>query len=138
MLKFVKNPELGVRNIYFDTKICITKEDFDSLVEGEEITLMNWGNCFVDKNNKTFKLHLEGDFKKTEKKILWLSHNKNVKVLITSYTGLFDPPNQKYYIGDFDINKLKTNDYVQFMKMNYYMYIKQDNINNIFEFIDIS
>jgi hypothetical protein len=39
---------------------------------GEEITLMNWGNAFVTSaanGRAELKLHLEGDFKKTKKKV---------------------------------------------------------------------
>ena len=53
-----------------------------AMTEGEEVTLMDWGNAFVQKIVKNDagdivslegELHLEGDFKKTKLKIHWLS-----------------------------------------------------------------
>lgn len=52
-----------------------------AMTEGEEVTLMDWGNAFVHKIVKNDagdvvslqgELHLEGDFKKTKLKIHWL------------------------------------------------------------------
>ena len=57
----------------------------DALVvkEGEEVTLMDWGNCIIRKIHKDAAsgavtaidadVHLEGDFKTTKWKLTWLA-----------------------------------------------------------------
>jgi glutamyl-tRNA synthetase len=81
--KYIKNLELGNKKIVYDKTILIEQVDAQSLVEGEEITLMNWGNAYVrhtvrdetGQKNVTgldLELHLEGDVKKT-KKLSWLA-----------------------------------------------------------------
>ncbi|CCG84690.1 protein of unknown function [Taphrina deformans PYCC 5710] len=80
--KHKKNPDLGYKKTWFSNNIVIEQEDAATLEEGEEITLMDWGNAFVTTLKKgtdgkvleiEMKLHLEGDFKKTSKKLTWLS-----------------------------------------------------------------
>eukprot|EP00126_Sphaerothecum_destruens_P007214 Sdes_comp19742_c0_seq1m11744 len=72
-----KNPQMGNRKVAFARSILLEQQDAQQLKEGEEITLMDWGNCFVTKISRDAKgavvslqgkLHLEGDFKKTDKK----------------------------------------------------------------------
>jgi glutamyl-tRNA synthetase len=67
-----KNESIGSKAFSFSGKILIESVDASSLVVGEEITLMNWGNAFVVSACDgviEMKLHLEGDFKKTKKKV---------------------------------------------------------------------
>jgi glutamyl-tRNA synthetase len=81
MPKHKKNPDLGTKTTWFSDEICIDLEDALTLREGEELTLMDWGNAFVTKLVKSdtavqeliMTLHLEGDYKKTDKKLTWLS-----------------------------------------------------------------
>ncbi|WWC72977.1 glutamate-tRNA ligase [Kwoniella pini CBS 10737] len=89
-----KNPEIGNKKLILSDKLLVEQEDAVSFGDNEEITAMDWGNVFVS-NKKTnsngevesleFKLHLEGDFKKTSKKIHWLSapSTKNALVPVT-------------------------------------------------------
>lgn len=85
--KHKKNPELGLKKTWFSDKIIIEAEDAATLSQDEEITLMDWGNAIVTSINKTssgqitevqMKLHLEGDFKKTSKKLTWLSNEPSL------------------------------------------------------------
>jgi glutamyl-tRNA synthetase len=54
--------------------------DFSSLQVGEELTLLHWGNTIIDEvvslEGKIVALkghlNLEGDFKKTKKKLHWV------------------------------------------------------------------
>lgn len=80
--KHAKNPAVGMKKVAYSPSIVIEQEDAKSFKQDEEITLMSWGNAIVRKIEKDstgivkdieFELHLEGDFKKTEKKITWLS-----------------------------------------------------------------
>lgn len=55
--------------------------------EGEEVTLMGWGNAIIRTITRdsagaptaiTAELHLEGDFKKTKLKLTWLADVRGV------------------------------------------------------------
>lgn len=91
--KHAKNPAVGFKNVVFSKKIILDQEDALSFDDNEEITLMNWGNAIVGTkqtspnhpaNNKPtithleLDLHLEGDLKKTKKKITWLSSDQDL------------------------------------------------------------
>lgn len=81
--KYVKNPTLGFKRVMYDNFIMIEQVDAQDLIEGEEVTLMNWGNAYVRKIAKDpitnivsdigFELNLSGDVKSTKKKISWLA-----------------------------------------------------------------
>lgn len=74
-----KNAQLGKKRVAYSKSILIDQEDAASFKVGEEITLMNWGNAFVRSKSSSpvttmdLELHLDGDVKKTEKKVTWLS-----------------------------------------------------------------
>jgi len=77
-----KNTELGEKETSYSDHLFIEHEDAATLEVSEEITLMDWGNVIIEdvqreSNNLVVqviaKLHLEGDFKKTKKKLTWLS-----------------------------------------------------------------
>jgi glutamyl-tRNA synthetase len=78
--KHAKNPEVGMKKVTYSNKIILDQEDVKLFKQDEEITLMNWGNAIVRKINGSspiadieLELHLEGDVKKTDKKVTWLS-----------------------------------------------------------------
>jgi glutamyl-tRNA synthetase len=79
--KHVKNADLGTKNVMYSNEIILDQADAQSFATDEEITLMNWGNAFVRKITKKgdlvtgieIELHLEGDVKKTKKKVTWLA-----------------------------------------------------------------
>ncbi|KAI6781456.1 glutamyl-tRNA synthetase [Emericellopsis cladophorae] len=81
-----KNPDVGTKPVRFSSKVWLEQVDVLTLAPEEEFTLMQWGNAIVkglDKASAPIKelqlqLHLEGDFKKTEKKITWLSENPDL------------------------------------------------------------
>ncbi|WVR08947.1 glutamate-tRNA ligase [Kwoniella sp. DSM 27419] len=77
-----KNPEIGTKKMVFADKLIVEQEDAASFGDNEEITAMDWGNVFVSSKKSgasgeveslEFTLHLEGDFKKTSKKVTWLA-----------------------------------------------------------------
>lgn len=88
--KHAKNPSLGVKKVFYSKTILMDQQDAFSFKEDEEITLMGWGNAIVRKKstslnplNKTvnhvdLELHLQGDFKKTKKKVTWLSKDQQL------------------------------------------------------------
>jgi len=82
--RHVKNLSLGQRVLAYFKDILIEQADALSFKQGEEITLMHWGNAIVEKIEKddkgkvtkvVGKLHLSGNFKDTEKKITWLAND---------------------------------------------------------------
>lgn len=78
-----KNASLGTKKVVCSKSIVFDQADAASFKQDEEITLMNWGNAYVrnitndEASGKVqhlgIELHPEGDVKKTEKKITWLS-----------------------------------------------------------------
>ncbi|KAH9909518.1 glutamyl-tRNA synthetase [Xylariomycetidae sp. FL2044] len=75
-----KNPAVGTKKVAFSKEVIIDQEDAKSFKDGEEITLMQWGNAHVRSiasgepiTNITCELHLKGDVRATDKKITWLS-----------------------------------------------------------------
>lgn len=101
-----KNVDLGKKKVVLSKNIIVDQEDAQSFGEDEEITLMNWGNAIVRKKHHSLnpihmvknavgsgerivtelelELHLQGDFKKTSKKITWLSTDQEL-VPLTMY-----------------------------------------------------
>ncbi|KAI1505812.1 glutamyl-tRNA synthetase [Biscogniauxia marginata] len=75
-----KNPAVGTKKVFFSSEIILDQEDAKSFKDGEEITLMQWGNAFVKDiasgdpiSSITCELHLQGDVRSTDKKVTWLS-----------------------------------------------------------------
>ncbi|KAK1144640.1 glutamate--tRNA ligase [Aspergillus melleus] len=80
--KHNKNTSLGTKKVFYSKEILFSQEDARSFKPNEEITLMNRGNAIVTRvpanesetiSELELQLHLEGDFKKTEKKVTWLA-----------------------------------------------------------------
>jgi glutamyl-tRNA synthetase len=78
--KHAKNPAVGMKKVAYSNQLILDQEDVKLFKQDEEITLMNWGNAFVRKiigsnpiTEIELELHLDGDVKKTEKKVTWLS-----------------------------------------------------------------
>ncbi|KMU85210.1 glutamyl-tRNA synthetase [Coccidioides immitis H538.4] len=92
--RHAKNPDVGMKKVVYSNTILLDQVDAKSFKEGEEITLMNWGNAFVRKihvdsssgkvTGLDLELHLAGDVKKTEKKVTWLSKDQEL-VPVTTY-----------------------------------------------------
>lgn len=78
--KHPKNDEFGERLLLQSKDIYIDQEDAAAIEEGEQVTLLHWGNAFVDKITKTNgkvtkltgRLNIEGNVKDTKKKIHWV------------------------------------------------------------------
>merc|ERR1719379_146505 len=79
--KHPKNDELGERLIMLTKEILLEQEDAEEIAEGEQITLLHWGNAYVDKIKKdkdgkpielTGHLNLSGNVKDTKKKVHWV------------------------------------------------------------------
>ncbi|KAI5918825.1 glutamyl-tRNA synthetase [Camillea tinctor] len=76
-----KNPAVGTKKVAFSNELILDQEDAKSFKDGEEITLMQWGNAFVRDiasggdtiPSFTCELNLQGDVRSTDKKVTWLS-----------------------------------------------------------------
>ncbi|EUC33350.1 hypothetical protein COCCADRAFT_36814 [Bipolaris zeicola 26-R-13] len=92
--------DLGTKKIVFSSSVLLEQADAQSFAQDEEITLMNWGNAIVRKITHSLnpvdiakagltseartvtglelELHLQGDVKKTSKKVTWLSKDQDL------------------------------------------------------------
>lgn len=80
--KHKKYPPAGKKTLIRTSTIWLEQVDARTVTEGEEVTLMDWGNAFIRTITKdasgnvtsiSAELHLEGDFKKTKLKLTWLA-----------------------------------------------------------------
>lgn len=146
--KHKKNPELGNKKSIFANEILIEQADAQSFKQDEEVTLMDWGNAYVREINRDasgkvtslkLELHLDGDFKKTEKKVTWLAdtedktpvdlvdfdylitkdkleEGENYKDFLTPQTEFHSP-----VFADVGIKNLKKGDIIQVERKGYYI-----------------
>ncbi|KAF7970233.1 hypothetical protein HWV62_24776 [Athelia sp. TMB] len=150
--KHKKNPEVGEKKTVYSSNIVIDQEDALSFEDQEEITLMDWGNAIVTKKTTDasgtitaleMKLHLEGDFRKTKKKITWLSQSTTehplVDVTLLDYDYLitkkkleegddvadFVPEVSEFKeaaVADANVHDLKKGDIMQFERKGYFIF----------------
>jgi glutamyl/glutaminyl-tRNA synthetase len=130
--RYIKNEKLGMRKLYIDDKILIMNDEY--LKEGEEISLISWGNAFV--SDGMLELNYNGNFKSTSKKLLWIKGENSVKVIVEYCEGY--NKTIKEYVGGDELLNIKIGDYVQFMKMGYYMCRGIDLENMVVSFIELN
>ena len=98
-----KNAELGTKKIVGLDRIFIDLIDANEIANGEEVTLMGWGNAIIDTVHRDAngavthlqgRLNLEGDFKLTKKKLHWLPalNTQVVPVKMEYYSYLITKP----------------------------------------------
>lgn len=93
-----KNADLGEVELRVTPTIFVDREDVQDSVNGEEITLMRYGNIILDEILKeevdgqsvikciNAHSHLEGDFKKTKKKLHWIPDSaQKVEFILREY-----------------------------------------------------
>ncbi|RKP28054.1 tRNA synthetases class I, catalytic domain-containing protein [Syncephalis pseudoplumigaleata] len=83
VLKHKKNPEVGEKQTVYAAEVYLEQADAASFEQGEEITLMDWGNAVVESLEREditgivtgmqLRLNLAGNPKLTKKKVTWLS-----------------------------------------------------------------
>ncbi|EPB85312.1 glutamyl-tRNA synthetase [Mucor circinelloides 1006PhL] len=143
-----KNAELGNKKTHYGPQIYLDQEDAKTLEDGEEVTLMDWGNVFVRKIVKDaqgevtsidLELHLAGDFKKTKKKLTWLTKDEDAtNILLLDYDylitkkkveegdevkDLVTPVSEFKFpaIADGNTKNLKKGDIIQFERKGYFI-----------------
>lgn len=89
--------DLGTKKVWYGRTLLLEQEDAAALAVGEEVTLMNWGNAIVrgvahsvnplragtlagrpPVTTVELELHLQGDVKKTGKKLTWLAKEQEL------------------------------------------------------------
>jgi len=151
--KHAKYTNLGMKKVVYSGNLVIDQADAQALEQDEEITLMNWGNAIVRKishsllsgltGSKTvtgveLELHLQGDFKKTKKKITWLSTDQElipVEMVDFDYLITKDKLDEEDNYEDFltkhtefrtgavadcNVAELKVDDIIQFDRKGYF------------------
>ncbi|KAF9161062.1 hypothetical protein BGX21_010852 [Mortierella sp. AD011] len=143
-----KNESLGNKKTAYGPTIWMDQADCKELELNEEVTLMDWGNAFIrsiEKNSEGIvtgiqaELHLEGDFKKTKKKLTWLADGPELvkaelmdyDYLITkkkleeedSLTDVLTPVTEfkTEAIADGNVAELNQGDIIQFERKGFYI-----------------
>jgi len=139
---------LGHKVVRFSKELLVETFDANSFEMGEEITLMEWGNAFVKRISKNgageveevaVELNLAGDFKKTKKKVTWLTAMKDLVPVelvelehvvavkkIEDGMDVLDHINPdswitKYCFGDQNMRLVKKGDILQLNRKGYYV-----------------
>ncbi|KAG9327404.1 hypothetical protein KVV02_005980 [Mortierella alpina] len=143
-----KNEALGNKMTAYGPTIWMDQADCKAFEVNEEVTLMDWGNAFIrsiEKNAEGIvtgvqaELHLEGDFKKTKKKLTWLADGAElVKVELMDYDYLITKkkveeddelkdlltPKTEFKsegIADGNVAELNKGDIIQLERKGYYI-----------------
>jgi glutamyl-tRNA synthetase len=153
--KHVKYTNLGKKKVVYSSSVIMEQADAASFAQDEEITLMNWGNAIVRKISHSInplanpsgmktvtglelELHLQGDVKKTSKKVTWLSTDQNlIPVELVDFDYLitkdklepedtledFLNPQTEFRtkaVADCNTAELKVDDIIQFDRKGYF------------------
>ncbi|KAJ9629902.1 glutamate--tRNA ligase [Taxawa tesnikishii (nom. ined.)] len=142
--------------IVYSKNIILDQADAASFAQDEEITLMNWGNAIVRNishslnpigllpgqtpkvTNLELELHLQGDVKKTSKKVTWLSTDQELvpvqlyefDYLLTkdkleetdNFEDFLNPKTETKTeaLADCNVAELKEGDVMQFDRKGFY------------------
>ncbi|EJT50244.1 glutamate-tRNA ligase [Trichosporon asahii var. asahii CBS 2479] len=147
-----KDPKIGEKDLVLSSHLIMEQADAKSFGDNEEITAMDWGNVIVtekkvdaagDVESLKVKLHLEGDFKKTSKKVTWLSaptkEHPLTPVVLIEYDYLITKkkleeddnltdvinPKTEYRVNALasaEVAQLKKWDIIQFERKGFYIY----------------
>ncbi|KAK9456992.1 tRNA synthetases class I, catalytic domain-containing protein [Dipodascopsis uninucleata] len=144
--KHKKNSAIGTKKVLYSSHIYVDQEDAQTFKDDEELTLMDWGNAIIKKIYKDgdivtsidAELHLEGDFRKTEKKITWLANTPEATPIdLVDFDYLitkdklaeddkvedFVNKNTEFHtagLGDLNVRDMKEGDIIQFERKGYY------------------
>lgn len=165
--KHKKNAELGSKTTVFDSTIYVEQADAQSFKDGEEVTMMEWGNVFIKSkklaaDGKTverleMEANFDGDFTKTEKKVTWLAKSATrplVEVTLLEFDYLitkkkleeeddfadFLTPETEFHtdaVADFNVSELTQGQSIQFERKGYFILDKVQGKDGKREFIKI-
>ncbi|XP_075003202.1 bifunctional glutamate/proline--tRNA ligase isoform X2 [Calonectris borealis] len=148
--KHPKNADVGLKPVWYGSKVLIEGADAETLTEGEVVTFINWGNIIITKLNRNSsgkitsidaKLNLENkDFKKTTK-ITWLAETLRAPLIPTvcvNYEHLITKPvlgkdedfkqyinrnskQEELMLGDPCLRELKKGDIIQLQRRGFFI-----------------
>ncbi|KAG5643441.1 hypothetical protein DXG03_000914 [Asterophora parasitica] len=148
--KHKKDSAIEEKKVVYASSILIEQVDARSFNDGEEITLMNWGNAIVGSCKRSpsgvvspvvLDLHLDGDFRQTKKKITWLAAptttHQLVDVVLLEYDYLITKKKldeqdtladlvtpvtefRTHAVADGNVLELNKGDIIQFERKGYY------------------
>ncbi|KFQ38510.1 Bifunctional glutamate/proline--tRNA ligase, partial [Mesitornis unicolor] len=148
--KHPKNADVGLKPVWYSSRVLIEGADAETLTEGEVVTFINWGNIIITKLNRNSsgkivsidaKLNLENkDFKKTTK-ITWLAETPHAQLIPTvcvNYEHLITKPvlgkdedfkqyinqnskQEELMLGDPCLRELKKGDIIQLQRRGFFI-----------------
>ncbi|KAM6083768.1 bifunctional glutamate/proline--tRNA ligase isoform 4-T4 [Theristicus caerulescens] len=148
--KHPKNADVGLKPVWYGSRVLIEGADAETLTEGEVVTFINWGNIIITKLNRNSsgkivsidaKLNLENkDFKKTTK-ITWLAETPHAPLIPTvcvNYEHLITKPvlgkdedfkqyinrnskQEELMLGDPCLRELKKGDIIQLQRRGFFI-----------------
>ncbi|KYO43573.1 bifunctional glutamate/proline--tRNA ligase isoform X2 [Alligator mississippiensis] len=148
--KHPKNPDVGLKPVWYGSRVLIEGADADTLTEGEMVTFINWGNIIIAKihrnpNRKIVsidaKLNLENkDYKKTAK-ITWLTDTPSAPLIpsvCVNYEHLITKPvlgkdedfkqyvnrhskQEELMLGDPCLKELEKGDIIQLQRRGFFI-----------------
>ncbi|ELK32163.1 Bifunctional aminoacyl-tRNA synthetase [Myotis davidii] len=148
--KHPKNPDVGLKPVWYSPRVFIEGADAETLSEGEMVTFINWGNINITKIHKNAngkivsldaKLNLENkDYKKTTK-ITWLAetaHALPIPAICVTYEHLITKPvlgkdedfkqyvnknskHEELMLGDPCLKDLKKGDIIQLQRRGFFI-----------------
>ncbi|XP_005523377.1 PREDICTED: bifunctional glutamate/proline--tRNA ligase isoform X2 [Pseudopodoces humilis] len=148
--KHPKNADVGLKPVWYSSRVLIEGADAETLSEGEVVTFINWGNIIITKLNRSSsgkiesinaKLNLDNkDFKKTTK-ITWLAETPRAPLIPTvcvNYEHLITKPvlgkdedfkqyinrnskQEELMLGDPCLKELKKGDIIQLQRRGFFI-----------------
>nr|XP_021402507.1 bifunctional glutamate/proline--tRNA ligase isoform X6 [Lonchura striata domestica] len=148
--KHPKNADVGLKPVWYSSRVLIEGADAETLTEGEVVTFINWGNIIITKLNRNSsgkilsinaKLNLDNkDFKKTTK-ITWLAETPRAPLIPTvcvNYEHLITKPvlgkdedfkqyinrnskQEELMLGDPCLKELKKGDIIQLQRRGFFI-----------------
>ncbi|XP_016020562.2 bifunctional glutamate/proline--tRNA ligase isoform X2 [Rousettus aegyptiacus] len=148
--KHPKNPDVGLKPVWYSPRVFIEGADAETLSEGEMVTFINWGNVSITKIHRNAdgkiasldaKLNLENkDYRKTTK-ITWLADTAcapPVPAVCVAYEHLITKPvlgkdedfrqfvnrdskHEELMLGDPCLQDLKKGDIIQLQRRGFFI-----------------
>ncbi|KAM6405368.1 bifunctional glutamate/proline--tRNA ligase isoform 4-T4 [Pluvialis apricaria] len=148
--KHPKNADVGLKPVWYGSRVLIEGADAETLTEGEVVTFINWGNIIITKLHRNSsgkivsmdaKLNLDNkDFKKTTK-ITWLAETPRAPLIPTvcvNYEHLITKPvlgkdedfkqyinrnskQEELMLGDPCLRELKKGDIIQLQRRGFFI-----------------
>ncbi|XP_053877822.1 bifunctional glutamate/proline--tRNA ligase isoform X2 [Malaclemys terrapin pileata] len=148
--KHPKNADVGLKPVWYSSKVLIDGADAETLTEGETVTFINWGNIIITKIHRNSsrkivsidaKLNMENkDYKKTTK-ITWLAETPLaplIPAVCVNYDHLITKPvlgkdedfkqyvnrnskQEELMLGDPCLKELKKGDIIQLQRRGFFI-----------------